>query len=234
MRLGAGRAPVFATTQTSGAPGPEDECLASSSLTSHETSRHPPSDSNPHSSNHQDGRDSRLWFRAVTQVRKRTSTHRSFDHVCTHLLHTSPNCPALGFRGTKGCNAPELSDNGSTAQRSTDEGGTASAQIETTCRGSQKRIITAQEQRIQELTMSDTRQTVHTPCWSTSSSGRPADITPCEAAALGEHLNLCISQRTPWQVSQLAADRLKALVAGRVVTSAIAMTLITLSFWPVI
>ncbi|MDP2065814.1 MAG: hypothetical protein Q8K38_07580 [Burkholderiaceae bacterium] len=69
------------------------------------------------------------------------------------------------------------------------------------------------------------------PCWDTSSFGHPADISPLERSALGDHLSQCGAMRGPLQVVQTGADGLHGLLAGRVVTSMLLILLLVGGFW---
>ncbi len=69
------------------------------------------------------------------------------------------------------------------------------------------------------------------PRWSTSSLGHPADISAREYSALSEHLNLCKSLRSTWLALSGGANSLQALLAARVVTAAVVISLLTLAVW---
>ena len=68
--------------------------------------------------------------------------------------------------------------------------------------------------------------TALSPNWDTSSFGHPADITPLERSALGDHLSQCGALRGPLQTLQTGADELQDILAGRVVTSALVILLL--------
>jgi hypothetical protein len=69
------------------------------------------------------------------------------------------------------------------------------------------------------------------PSWDTSSFGHPADISPLERSALGDHLNQCGALRGPLQALQTGADELHGMVAGRVVTSVLVLMLLVGGSW---
>jgi hypothetical protein len=70
-----------------------------------------------------------------------------------------------------------------------------------------------------------------TPSWDTSSFGHPADISPLERTALGDHLSQCGALRGPLQALQTGGDALQGLVAGRVVTSVLVLGLLFGGSW---
>lgn len=70
-----------------------------------------------------------------------------------------------------------------------------------------------------------------TPSWDTSSYGHPADFSAQERSALGDHLNHCDSQRGPLQTLRSGADELQGVLAGRVITSAVVLTLLFGGSW---
>lgn len=67
--------------------------------------------------------------------------------------------------------------------------------------------------------------------WDTASMGLPADMSSQERTALGEHLGQCGALRGPWQVVWAGADELRGLLAGRVVTSTLVVTVLTSGAW---
>ncbi|MDP3325381.1 MAG: hypothetical protein Q8S71_17775 [Hydrogenophaga sp.] len=69
------------------------------------------------------------------------------------------------------------------------------------------------------------------PSWDTSSVGHPADISLRERSALGDHLAHCGAQRGPLQTLRNGADELQGLLAGRVITSAVVLTLLFGGSW---
>ena len=69
------------------------------------------------------------------------------------------------------------------------------------------------------------------PSWDTSSFGHPADISLRERSALGDHLAHCGAQRGPLQALRNGADELQGLLAGRVITSAVVLTLLFGGSW---
>lgn len=69
------------------------------------------------------------------------------------------------------------------------------------------------------------------PTWDTSSFGHPADISPLERSALGDHLSQCGALRGPLQALQTGGDALHSLVAGRVVTSVLVLVLLFGGSW---
>jgi len=54
--------------------------------------------------------------------------------------------------------------------------------------------------------------------WSTSSFGSPADTSPIELAALGEHMNRCEGQRGALFALKCSADSLNSFMAPRLIT----------------
>jgi hypothetical protein len=69
------------------------------------------------------------------------------------------------------------------------------------------------------------------PSWDTSSFGHPADISLRERSALGDHLAHCGAQRGPLQTLRNGADELQGMLAGRVITSAVVLTLLFGGSW---
>lgn len=69
------------------------------------------------------------------------------------------------------------------------------------------------------------------PHWSTSSLGHPAEISPRDRSALGEHLKLCTRLRGPWRALRGGVDTLQSLLAARVVTAAVVVSLPALALW---
>ncbi|MDZ4292768.1 MAG: hypothetical protein U1C47_12665 [Hydrogenophaga sp.] len=69
------------------------------------------------------------------------------------------------------------------------------------------------------------------PNWDTSSFGHPADFSALERSALGDHLVHCGAQRGPLQTLRSGADELQGLLAGRVITSAVVLTLMFGGSW---
>lgn len=69
------------------------------------------------------------------------------------------------------------------------------------------------------------------PTWDTSSFGHPADISPLERSALGDHLSQCGALRGPLQTLQTGAGELHGMVAGRVVTSVLVLVLLVGGSW---
>jgi hypothetical protein len=68
-------------------------------------------------------------------------------------------------------------------------------------------------------------------CWDTASLGEPADISSQERAALSDHLNLCGAMRGPLQSLWAGADEMQRMLAGRVVTSALVVTVLVGGSW---
>jgi hypothetical protein len=68
-------------------------------------------------------------------------------------------------------------------------------------------------------------------CWDTASLGQPADISPQERSALSDHLSLCGTQRGPWQGLWAGADEVQRMLAGRVVTSLLVVTVLVGGSW---
>lgn len=57
------------------------------------------------------------------------------------------------------------------------------------------------------------------PRWSTSSFGSPADTSPGELAALGEHLDRCNGQRGALYSLRRAGEAVNAFAAPRMMTT---------------
>jgi hypothetical protein len=68
-------------------------------------------------------------------------------------------------------------------------------------------------------------------CWDTASLGEPADISSQERSALSEHLNQCGALRGPLQSLWAGADEVQRMLAGRVVTSALVVTVLVGGSW---
>lgn len=64
------------------------------------------------------------------------------------------------------------------------------------------------------------------PNWDTSSFGHPAEISPLQRSALGDHLAHCGAQRDRLQALGTGVGKLHGLLAERVVTSALLITLL--------
>ena len=69
------------------------------------------------------------------------------------------------------------------------------------------------------------------PRWSTSSLGQPADISSAEYTALSEHLNLCTGLRNRSLIWRGRTDTMQAILAARVVTAAVVISLLVLAVW---
>jgi hypothetical protein len=69
------------------------------------------------------------------------------------------------------------------------------------------------------------------PGWDTSSFGHPADISPLERSALGDHLSQCGALRGRLHALRTGVDGLHGLLAGHVVTSAILAMLLVGGVW---
>lgn len=65
-----------------------------------------------------------------------------------------------------------------------------------------------------------------TSCWATASLGRPADISPQERSALGDHLSLCGALRGPLHGLWVGAGEAQRMLAGRVVTSVLVIAVL--------
>ena len=74
--------------------------------------------------------------------------------------------------------------------------------------------------------MNNTPETISR--WSTSAFGSPADTSPMELAALGDHLALCSAQRPSLIALRLAAQTFNDFVAPRLVTTLVLFTLISI------
>jgi hypothetical protein len=64
-------------------------------------------------------------------------------------------------------------------------------------------------------------------CWSTASFGEPADTSPLELAALGEHLDLCRGSNGRLFALQCAAEAMNGFVTARFVTTLVVVALLT-------
>ena len=64
------------------------------------------------------------------------------------------------------------------------------------------------------------------PNWDTSSFGHPAEISPLQRSALGDHLAHCCAQRDRPRALRIGVGRLHGLLAERVITSALLITLL--------
>jgi len=81
----------------------------------------------------------------------------------------------------------------------------------------------------QELPMP--KSTAFTPSWDTSSFGHPADISPLERSALGEHLSLCGQARGPLQTLRTGAGLVRGFVMPRLVTTVFFIALMAGTAW---
>jgi hypothetical protein len=70
-----------------------------------------------------------------------------------------------------------------------------------------------------------------TSCWDTASLGRPADVSPLERSALGEHLSQCGRQRGPLHSLRSGVGDLQGMLAGRVITSVLVLLLFMGGSW---
>jgi hypothetical protein len=68
-------------------------------------------------------------------------------------------------------------------------------------------------------------------CWDTSSLGRPAGISAQERSTLSDHLNLCGAQRGPLHRLRAGVDGMQGILAGRVVTSVLVVTVLVGGSW---
>ncbi len=75
------------------------------------------------------------------------------------------------------------------------------------------------------------KSTAFAPSWDTSSFGHPADISPLECSALGEHLSLCSRSRGPLQALRTGAAVVRGFVVPRLVTTAFFIALIAGTSW---
>jgi len=64
------------------------------------------------------------------------------------------------------------------------------------------------------------------PCWSTASFGDPADTSPMELSALGEHLHLCRTLSGRLFVLRCGAEAVQGFVASRFVTTLVVLSLL--------
>ncbi len=65
---------------------------------------------------------------------------------------------------------------------------------------------------------------IATPSWSTASFGEPADTSPMELSALGEHLDRCQGSRGRLFGLQCAAEATHGFVVGRLVTTLVVLS----------
>ena len=65
------------------------------------------------------------------------------------------------------------------------------------------------------------------PRWSTASFGEPADTSPMELSALGQHLNRCQGARGRLFALQCAADSMTGFVAPRFITTLALLAVVT-------
>jgi len=70
-----------------------------------------------------------------------------------------------------------------------------------------------------------------TPGWSTSSRGRPADMSEQESLALGEHLSLCATLHTPVQTIARAMAWALSMLAGHAITGLALGAFLVLAGW---
>jgi len=64
------------------------------------------------------------------------------------------------------------------------------------------------------------------PGWSTASFGDPADTSPMELSALGEHLHLCRTLSGRLFVLRCGAEAVQGFVASRFVTTLVVLSLL--------
>jgi len=69
------------------------------------------------------------------------------------------------------------------------------------------------------------------PSWDTSSFGHPPDISVLERSALVDHLAHCCAQRRPFQALRNGAIELQGMLAGHVITSVVALSLLVGGTW---
>jgi len=74
------------------------------------------------------------------------------------------------------------------------------------------------------LEQSQTRH--HGPSWVTSSFGAPADTSPGELTALGEHVTRCRGTHGHWVTLRCGAERLAGFVDARRVSAAVVVGLL--------
>ena len=63
-------------------------------------------------------------------------------------------------------------------------------------------------------------------CWSTASFGEPADTSPMELAALGEHLDRCRGSNGRLFALQCVAETMNGFVTARFVTTLVVIALL--------
>lgn len=63
-----------------------------------------------------------------------------------------------------------------------------------------------------------------TPFWSTASFGEPADTSPMELSALGEHLDSCKGSHGRLFAMRCAAEKMNGFIAARFVTTLVVAT----------
>jgi hypothetical protein len=64
------------------------------------------------------------------------------------------------------------------------------------------------------------------PRWSTASFGDPAETSPMELTALGEHMNLCRDSQGRLFGLHCAAERMNGVVVPRLMTTLLVLTLL--------
>lgn len=64
------------------------------------------------------------------------------------------------------------------------------------------------------------------PLWSTASFGNNADTSPMELSALGAHMSSCKTLKGRLFAARCAAEAMHGFVAGRMVTTLVAATLL--------
>ena len=75
------------------------------------------------------------------------------------------------------------------------------------------------------------KSTTFAPSWDTSSFGHPADMSPLESLALGEHLTLCSRSRGPLHSLRSGSVVVRGFVAPRLVTTVFFVALIAGTTW---
>lgn len=70
-----------------------------------------------------------------------------------------------------------------------------------------------------------------TPSWGTSSFGHPADCSPLQRSELADHMVHCSAHQGHLQGLEDRAKELRSLLAGRVVTSVLLITLMVGASW---
>ncbi|MEY2875167.1 MAG: hypothetical protein RLZZ373_2538 [Pseudomonadota bacterium] len=69
------------------------------------------------------------------------------------------------------------------------------------------------------------------PHWSTASFGDPADTSPMELSALGEHLDLCRGTRGRLFAAQCRVEAVRGFVASHLLTTVLGAVVLVGGVW---